>query len=269
VALAGVVLLPRAFYAANEFASASLGAVFFTLGAVAARPLVRWLQAHAGFRGALLYLALMTLAPAGFGMALPPGELAAVLPAANGAPVVMHHPALWFAAATLFFYRPIEQATRIWPAGYLKEVGASERGALLWLCGFWAALLGMRLLTGSLFRPGHDGWWLLAFSGLTAVTLGNLLGIFRQAPRGLGLILVGLCLAPVLPALIALMLRTFPREPGSAFGLVFAFGAAGSALVPWLLSPASERHAPRAAIGLSLGFSLALTGTALVLALLS
>jgi hypothetical protein len=80
-------------------------------------------------------------------------------------------------------------------------------------------------------------------------------------------LLLAVCLAPILPALLALVLRLFPGDAGAACGVVFAVGTAGSAVLPSLLNPASERHAPRTAMRLALGFTLPLAAVALVLAL--
>jgi len=86
-------------------------------------------------------------------------------------------------------------------------------------------------------------------AGLTTVCLGNLVGNYGRTGGGLGLLLLGVCLAPIFPALLGLLLRLFPGDAGTACGIVFGVATAGNAVLPSLLSPASERlaRAPRCA----------------------
>jgi hypothetical protein len=98
------------------------------------------------------------------------------------------------------------------------------------------------------------------------VCLGNLIGTYRAVAGGLTLVLIAVSLAPLLPTVLGLVLRSYPEEAGSACGLLMAAGTAG-VLIPSLLHPASERHGPRTAMRLSLGFTLVLIGLGLVLVL--
>jgi fucose permease len=149
----------------------------------------------------------------------------------------------------------------------LKELHVPERQITLWVGGLWLAFLGARLLTGLVIRPGYEAWLVLFLIMLAGVTLGNLIGNDRPTAAGWALLLTAACLAPVFPTVLGLVLRTFPGDPGTACGALMAANTLGVLLVPSLLHPASERHGPRTAMRLSLGFTLVLVGIAVVLAL--
>jgi hypothetical protein len=105
--------------------------------------------------------------------------------------------------------------------------------------------------------------FLILFAG---VCLGNLIGTYRSGAGGLTLVLIAMSLAPVFPTILGLVLRSYPNEAGSACGLLMAASTAG-VLIPSLLHPASERHGPRTAMRLALGFTLVLIGLGLGLVL--
>ncbi|HYT89201.1 MAG TPA: MFS transporter [Gemmataceae bacterium] len=263
--LAGFTLLPRALPLRTEIASASVGSVCFALGVLLAPTLTGWLERRSGFRGGLLYLALTCLTPAVFAAVLSTSDLAT--PPAHGVDWVLHQPALWLAAAALFLYLPLDRALGVWANGYLKDVGITARMAIVWLGMLWLLFLGSRILAGALIPRTDEAWWIVFLAGFTTVCLGNLVGNYGPTGGGLGLLLLGACLAPIFPALLGLVLRLFSGDAGTACGVVFAVAIAGNAILPSLLSPASERHAPRTAMRLSLGFTLPLAAAGLVLAL--
>jgi fucose permease len=264
--LAGVALLPRALYPRSEVASASVGSVFFALGMLLAPTLTGWLERRCGFRGGLLYLGLACLTPALCGAFLTSSDVAPAQ-ASHDLDEVLRQPALWLAGVALFLYLPLEKALRVWTNGYLKDVGVTPRMTSVWLAVLWLLFLGARLLTGVMVPPTDEAWWIVLLAGLTAVCLGNLVGTYGPTGGGLGLLLLSVCLAPIFPALLGLVLRLFPGDAGTACGVMFAVATAGNAVLPSLLSPASERHAPRTAMRLSLGFTLPLAALGLVLAL--
>jgi hypothetical protein len=101
------------------------------------------------------------------------------------------------------------------------------------------------------------------------ITLGNLAGAYRPVSGLTGLLLVGACLAPLLPTLVAVLFQLFRGHEASAFGAMVAVGSTVSFLLPPFFDPGEEGHPARTAIRLCLGLSLVLTGLVLVLGLLT
>jgi hypothetical protein len=266
VAVSSLVLLPRAFYPNNATASAMLGCVFLALGALLTPALMSSLTRAVGFRRGLLVLALFCLTPAVCGMNVPAKDFGAP-PAAGDSWAALHNVGLWAAMGVMLFYQPLEEALGRVTAGSLKELHVSERGTLLWVGLFWLTFVGTRFVTGLVIRPGAEGW--VAFLGvvLAAVMFGNLMGNDRPAGRGIGFAFTAICLAPVFPAVLGLVLCSFPSAPGAACGTLLAGASLGALVLPSLLHPASERHSARVAMRLALGFTLVLILVSLLLAL--
>jgi fucose permease len=260
-----LVLLPQAFYPRNPIAAMNLGCVSLALGILLTQGFMGWLTRQMGFRRALLLLALGCLFPAACGMLLTTADL-------ETPPVARHYAGtlgptgLWVAAGILLLYQPVEEALGRMTRTFLKEVHAPERTVTFWLGLVWLGFLGTRLLAGLVVRPGYESWLVLFAIMFAGVCLGNLIGTYRAVAGGLTLLLLGVSLAPVFPTVLGLVLRSFPAEAGSACGLLMAAATTG-VLLPSLLHPASERHGPRTAMRLALGFALVLVGPALVLVL--
>jgi fucose permease len=266
--LGGLVLCPAAFYPNNPFRSVSLGCVFLTAGALLTPPLTRAVERRIGFRAEVLILAFVCLVPAILGVAYLAIEGAG--PAGSPADFgeVVTHPVVLFGGLALLLHRILERSLDSWPDRFLVEVGNSPAAVAVWLGLFWGAFLGARLLTATLVRPNSEPSWVLLLAALmTAVVLGNLVGISLKGGASWGVVFTGAFLAPVLPALVSLVLTTFPRGAGLACGLVFALGLGASRLVPPLVDPGRKRHTPRTAMRLALGVALALTLVGLVLVL--
>jgi fucose permease len=263
---ASLVLMPRAFAPTNVTAAANLGCIALALGVLLTPGLMNWLTRHCGFRRGLLLLALAGLIPAACGLVLAGSELETAH-AAAGSVSILRHPALWLAAGILFLYQPLQEALGGLARRSLKELHVPERSITLWVGGLWLAFLAARLLTGLVIRPGYEAWLVLFLIMLAGVTLGNLIGNDRPTGGGLALLLMAACLAPVFPTVLGLVLRTFPGEAGSACGVLMAADTLGVLVFPSLVHPASERHGPRMAMRLALGFTLVLVCVALVLAL--
>ncbi|MCI0458678.1 MAG: hypothetical protein L0Z62_17105 [Gemmataceae bacterium] len=267
--LAGLVLCPQAFYPRNPVASASFGCVFLTLGTPLTPPLTRALERRAGFHASVFLLAFLCLVPAILGVAASAAEETAPTGSSTDLAAVAGHPIVLFSALALLLYRALERSLDTWPVRYLEEVGNSPRGAAVWLGLFWGVVLGSRLLTTVLIRPGGEAWLVLLGALLTAVALGNLLSITAKTGSGWGVVFMGAFMAPILPGLVGLVLAApaLRNDAGLACGLVFALGLGGAQLIPPPLDPARKRHPPRKAMRLALALALGLTGTGLVLVL--
>lgn len=271
---ASIVLMPRAFFAVEETsASLNLGFVFIALGALLTPVFADILLEKIALRRTLAVLALLSLTPAflavlpstGYGRAAAPrGELSAILA----------QPAGWLAALVLFFYAPLEAAISLWTCALLAERGQDEDAAAGLLYGFWAAFMASRLLAAlarhvDLLTEGWDPWLIVVLPLLAAVLLGNLAGANPRGRPRAALIVLGLLLGPVLPALLSLLFRRVaPAAQGTAYGFVFAAGWLGSALLAALLTPLSAVGHRQTALRMPIFLALFVTAVALVLGLM-
>jgi fucose permease len=263
VTTAGVVLMPAALFPRREAASANLGYVALTLGALVAPGLSQLLQRRFGFRRGVQILALVCLLPA----------FPAVLTSARDFPTpapgalnVLANPALWLACLVALLYQPLEGSLSSWAHTYLKELGYPERTAPLLWWSFWGVFLAARLLTATFVQAGFAPWLILLLALLSAVTLGNLVGAYRPTSGGLGLLLVGSCFGPLFPTLVGVVLHQFPHQ-ATPVGAVLASGAAGSLLFPPFMDVYARRTSTRLAMRVPMIVALVLMAPALVLAL--
>jgi len=267
VSTASVVMMPLALYPRREAASTNLGFIAFTMGFLVAPGLTRLLQSQFGLRRSLQLLALICLVPA-LPAVLTPASAFTPPPPAAGAGNLLADPRLWLAALIALLYQPLESSLSAWTPAYLKELGFPQPTAPILWWSFWGVFLGARLLTAAFVQHGNAPWFILLLALLAAITLGNLVGAYRPASGGLGLLLVGLSFGPLLPTVVGLVLAMFPDQPGPACGVMLASGALGSLLFPPVIDAYARRTSARVAMRIPLGLALVIMGPALVLALL-
>lgn len=170
---------------------------------------------------------------------------------------------VWLAALFLLFYVGAEVSLGNWSFSFLTE----ERHGDLWLSGiivsaYWFGLtLGRVVLAHAGERIGNRRLIELCLGG---VVLGLALVWFVpfQPISAAGLLLVGFCLGPIFPSVIALMPGLVPsRLVPSAIGFLASMSAVGGSLCPWLAGNLAEH------LGLwtLLPFAIALTACMLCL----
>jgi fucose permease len=270
---AALVLAPRAFFGpAEAVASVALASVFTTLGALLAPAALDVLGRSLGMPRTLAVLALVCLLPAFPSALAPSGALDVSRQPADLASLV-EHGRIWLAALVLFFYIPLEGTVGLWTTTYLGGWSVSEKGSAGWLLsGYWTAFLVSR---AALAAGQHAGLlpatWNAALLVLPPLLAAVLLGNVSSAadPRGgrAGLLLLGVLLGPVYPILVGLVLQDFPREPGTAYGVLYAAGSLGALLWSPLFGARDVGRSPRAALRLPMLLSLAVTASALVFVL--
>jgi fucose permease len=270
---ASTVMMPHALFPAEEAtASLNLGYVFIALGALLTPLLTDILLDKIELRRTLAVLALLALAPAFLGV-LPSNGHWHILEQRGEPSTLFAAPACWLAALVMFFYAPLEAAISVWTFTLLAEREQDEREATALLSAFWAAFMASRLLVALAEHMDwlSEGWSRLLIVVpplLAAVLLGNLAGASHAARPLIGLILLGLLLGPVLPALLSLIFHAAPSGQGTAFGFVFAAGSLGSLMLAPLVTLRS-RPPLQAALRLPIFFALLVTATALVLGLMA
>ncbi|HZA03740.1 MAG TPA: MFS transporter [Propionibacteriaceae bacterium] len=152
----------------------------------------------------------------------------------------------------------LESAVGLWAFVFLFEAMAVPAAAAgLVVSGYWAAMIVGRVLLGTLAeRVGI--WPVLATSAATVVVAAALLVTREPVPAAVGIVLLGLALAPVFPLL---MLTTAERTPAGSVDRLVGYQAAASTVGSVTFG---------SAIGLAMGADPAAFGICtLVLALLS
>jgi fucose permease len=258
------VLMPAAFYPSDPAASLNLGNAFFGLGALVTPLLADLLVRRIGFKWTLGVLAMFCLLPAvagtvpEFPKGPPGGDLSAVV----------QSPILWLAALGLFLYVPLEGVVSTWATTYLTELGVRERRAAVLLSGFWCLFLAARLLASFLHvPPSADPWVVVGLALLAAVVLGNMTGSPGKGGATWGLLLLGAFFGPIFPTLVAIVLKRFSENQGTAYGTMFALGATGSLILPPVIGAYARRRTVQKALGLATVVALLLAAAALVLGL--
>lgn len=273
--VAAVVQLPRGLFGMSEVAaSLQLGMVFVGLGALVMPPLFDLLDGLLGFRRTMAVLAFLFLLPA-FLTLLPPADDIHQAQGLAGLGDLFTDAGVIVAGFVFFVYAPLEAFVSVWVTTYLDSLGQPERKSR-WLAGFWVAMLGSRFLFAivlhlSTFGDNYLASFLILPAAFSAVILGNMSATIRHHRAVWGLVLLGLCLGPVYPMLLGILLnmRSVTPVPGSAYALLFTFGSVGSLLLSPLVRLSAGRNTIQAALRIPLLIALVLTAATLMFALLA
>jgi fucose permease len=149
---------------------------------------------------------------------------------------------VWLGMLTFFLYAAVESTTGQWCFTLLREArGLSVERAGAWTAAYWASLTVGRVALGFIVdRVGADALLRLATCGCVIGAACFALG--SGALGGVGLLLLGVSLAPIFPTLMS---RT-PARLGSevarhAVGFQVAMATLGSTLMPGLVGLIAAR----------------------------
>jgi fucose permease len=166
---------------------------------------------------------------------------------------------VWLGMLTFFFYTGLESGVGQWCFTLLREGrGLSIESAGAWTALYWASLTAGRLALGFVVdRVGPD--LLLRLASFGSVSGAALLALGPGATSRLGLLLLGVSLAPIFPTLMA---RT-PARIGAglarhAVGFQVSMATLGSTLFPSLVGLLVSRRGTSAIPAAALAISLAL-----------
>ncbi|NWF81227.1 MAG: MFS transporter [Chloroflexi bacterium] len=156
-------------------------------------------------------------------------------------------PLVWLSAAVFLLYTGLEVTAGQWSFTLFtrgRGVEASRAGA--WISLYWAGLTVGRIAAGALagrITPQRMLW--LGALGATAGAL--LVGLVPMAWASVsGLLLMGVALAPIFPALIATTAqRVGAAHAANTIGLQVAAANLGAALIPWAVGQGVGAGGPR------------------------
>jgi fucose permease len=146
-------------------------------------------------------------------------------------------PAVWLSALVFLLYTGLEVTVGQWSYSLFtigRGVNPTQAGA--WISLYWFGLTAGRFVVGAVahrVRPGTLLW----LGALGALAGALLIGLVPAAWASVsGLMLVGLSLAPIFPALIATTAaRVGVAHAANTIGLQVACAGAGAALIPWVI----------------------------------
>jgi fucose permease len=155
---------------------------------------------------------------------------------------VLARPRAWLQIAVFFVYTGLESGAGQWCFTVLRESRGADLGAAgRWTAAYYGSIAAGRVVLGAVVeRVGADRL-------LRGATLGALAGAlaFALAPGAagrLGLVLLGLSLAPIFPTLMARTpARLGPEATLHAVGFQVAAGTAGAAAIPSALGALADR----------------------------
>jgi fucose permease len=259
--------MPAALAPQNPPSAANVGYLLIGLSALLLALVLPILERKLGLRQLLLFLALVSLVPAGTAGLAPADDFPNLLPTESLGQILVD-PWLWLAGLVLFLYGPLEISLGAWAPAYLKEVGRSPQGVSVSLAGFWLAFLGGRVVAATA-PPAFVPWLLLLLLVMAATTVGNLMGIFRPTGATLGVWLFGLCLGPMLPSLVGLTLERFARHAAPSVGLLLALGSTSGLVLQPALEHFAQARPVRLTMRLVMLIALALAAPLLALCLMA
>jgi fucose permease len=167
------------------------------------------------------------------------------------------HRGVWLGGLFLALYVGVEISVGNWTVSFLTEDRGHGVVAAGWaVSGYWLGLTAGRFLLNRLFdRLG------VGVVGMIAVCLAGTVASAAAVwlvPGGaiVGLALLGFCLGPMYPTMIAVMPRLVPAAlVATAIGLVVSLSVGGGALFPFLAGAIAQRFGTWSLFPLAIGLT--------------
>ncbi len=255
---AGGNTLLVALHPDNPAAASNLGNVFFGLGAFVVPFLIGFLFERMSFGGALTVFAVVAL-----GAAVPAGlssypQLSSGFQWSTGLEL-LRSPAVLLSGLVLFCYIGLEVSAASWTTTYLRKAGFEEKHASLIFAFFWVAMMAGRLGASRFVSIGIGQSVIQTVAVAAALVLLLMTLTGRRVLAGGGVILLGLCFAPIFPTTVGLTLAKFnPSLYGTVFAIIFAIGLLGSSVVPVAIGAVAKKRSIRASYWIMFGLALLL-----------
>ncbi len=218
--------------------------IFFGFGALTIPFLIGVMLERIGLRNILILSILLSLVPFFLFLifSFPEPKLQQGFPLSQ-VRNIMKNPVLWLCGFLLFFQSGNEFTLGGWISTYLHEFfGLTPKAASFVLAGYWAAIMGGRLVSSRLVKVWKNQNIVFA-SALVSLAAAVLI---VAAPSGflatLGVVAIGLGFAAIFPTTLAVVGESFPRFSGTAFSFVFVIALTGGMTSPWLTGKIAHAH---------------------------
>jgi fucose permease len=163
---------------------------------------------------------------------------------------VLRAPVVWLLSIILCLYAGVEMMVGTWSFSHLQDAfGAEAAVAGIGAALYWGGITIGRLLIGAI--GGQLGPHRLIVGNIVAALVALLLMVAAPtlAFAAVGLLLVGLTLANIYPAAVAVAGAAYPRAVGSVTGMLVAAGGLGTAIFPWVTGMVAEDAGLATALG--------------------
>lgn len=169
---------------------------------------------------------------------------------------------LMLLAGLMCTYVGLESGVSGWTFSLMTEaLKTTSRVATSTVSLFWTSLTLGRLLSAyASERLGHGLFILYCCAGSVLASVPGAIGLGVRATM-ISCVALGFFFSGIFPTVMAQGTSSFPNSTGSVAGMLVAAGAAGGAVVPWLIGLVSDAY------GLSRGMVVIPLGCSLMLAL--
>lgn len=259
-AMAAANTLIPDLYPENPSSALNLGNIFFGVGAVFF-PWVVALMAHRlGLIATLWFIALLVGLVAVVAMAqrFPPASMAGGFDWDQAMSVAVD-PAVVILASVLFFYSALEITTSGYIRTFLeKDLAATPSTSQIIFTTFWIMMMLGRLIASRVVKNVRGPQLVLACS------VGAVVGLvlIALAPNTViataGIIICGLCYAPVFPTTAGTASTYFSRIFGTVFGMLMTPALLSGAVIPPIVGYIAQHQSVRAGMQVLAGIGVLL-----------
>jgi fucose permease len=259
-AMAAANTLIPDLYPANPSSALNLGGIFFGVGAVFFPWLVALMTRRLGLVATLWFIALLVglVAMVAVAEKFPPASMAGGFDW-NQAMSLAINPAVIILAGVLFFYSALEISTAGWIRTFLeKDLAVSSETSKIILASFWIMMMLGRLAASQVVKRVRGPQMLLGCS------LGAIAGLLLMAlapnvwMATAGIILCGLCYAPVFPTTAGTASTYFARIFGTVFGMLMTLALLSGAVIPPAIGYVAQHQSVRTGIWILAGIAVLL-----------
>jgi len=259
-AMAAANTLIPDLYPKNPSSALNLANIFFGVGAVFFPWLVALMARRLGLVTTLWSIALLVglVALAALAEKFPPASMAGGFDWQQAASAATN-PAVIILALVLFFYSSIEISTAGWIRTYLeKDLAASAETSKIILASFWIMMMLGRLIASQVVKRVRGPQLVL---GCSVGAIAGLL-LMALAPNAVvaaaGIVLCGLCYAPVFPTTAGTASTYFAQIFGTVFGMLMTLALLSGTVVPPAIGYVAQHQSVRAGIWILVGIAVLL-----------
>jgi len=172
------------------------------------------------------------------------------------------NPAVVILASVLFFYSALEISTAGWIRTFLeKDLSVPAESSKIILASFWIMMMLGRLIASQVVKRVRGPQLVLgcsvgALAGLLLTALAS-----NMAMAAAGIILCGLCYAPVFPTTAGTASTYFSHIFGTVFGMLMTPALLSGAVVPPAIGYVAQHQSVRAGIWILAGIAFLLLMT--------
>jgi fucose permease len=274
---AGNTLIPVVLFGGkNPAAASNLGNAFFGLGLFVTPLVVSFLFRKTSYENAVSALAVIVVVPVVLAVIAKYPQVPAGF-AISDAVALLREPAVLVAALALFCYISLESSFCNWLPPYGKEVitaakpdtdaGIVDASSQRMLSAFAVAMMVGRLIASQIPSITAYGSYIVAGAALlTGIVILSMMVVKNVSQVWLLAILAGLFFSPCFPTTVGITFAKFkPQIYGSVFGIIFAVGLLGAAIVPKAIGNLAKGSSVQKSLKLLVPACLALIVLALVL----